>query len=62
MAVLKAWSVDPQVKIEEGKIGSIFDALEDMVADAGLAKCVDLAKLNKPPARNAAFVFSSPTR
>merc|ERR1712137_1338543 len=25
-----AWSVDPQVKIEGGKKGSLFDALEDM--------------------------------
>jgi len=60
LGVLKAWSVDPQVKVVEGKNGSIFDALEDMDADACLAKCVELAKLNKPPAKNAAFVFIKP--
>ena len=62
MAVLKAWSVDPQVKIEEGKIGSIFDALEDMVADACLAKCADSAKLNKPPTGMLPSSSSSPTQ
>merc|ERR1712100_955518 len=37
MDTIKAWSVDPQVTVEEGKKGSIFDALEDMDADACLA-------------------------
>ena len=36
--VIKAWSVDPQVK---GK--SIFDQLEDLNCDECLAKCVELA-------------------
>merc|ERR1719261_586798 len=31
-----------------------------MDADACLAKAVELAKLNKPPAKNAAFVFIKP--
>jgi len=43
---IKAWSVDPQVTIEEGKKGSIFDALEDMDVDACLAKVAELSKLN----------------
>jgi len=46
MKTIKSWSVDPQVNIEAGKKGSIFDALEDMNADACLAKVVELAKLN----------------
>merc|ERR1719305_1017089 len=58
---IKAWSVDPQVIIEEGgKQGSIFDALEDMDAAACLAKAIELAKLNKPAPKNSAFVFIKP--
>jgi len=52
--------VDPQIKVEGEKQGSVFDALEDMDADACLAKCVELAKLNKPAAKNSAFVFIKP--
>jgi len=43
---IKAWSVDPQVTVEAGKKGSIFDALEDMDVDPCLAKLVALSKLN----------------
>jgi len=57
---IKAWSVDPQVTLESGKQGSIFDSLEDMDADQCLAKLSTLWKLNKPPAKNAAFVFIKP--
>jgi len=40
-ATIKAWSVDPQVKIDPaGKKGSLFDALEDMDAQA----CMDKVK------------------
>jgi len=60
IGVLKAWSVDPQVKIEGEKMGSIFDALEDLNVKDCHAKLVTLAKLNKPPAKNAAFVFIKP--
>jgi len=35
---ISAWSVDPQVKLEGGKKGSIWDALEDMDASACLDK------------------------
>eukprot|EP00928_Gymnodinium_smaydae_P055318 TRINITY_DN3889_c0_g1_i5.p1 TRINITY_DN3889_c0_g1~~TRINITY_DN3889_c0_g1_i5.p1 ORF type:complete len:330 (-),score=123.52 TRINITY_DN3889_c0_g1_i5:137-1126(-) len=35
---VKAWSVDPQVKYENGKKGSIWDALEDLDAAACLQK------------------------
>merc|ERR1719189_2830106 len=48
---IKAWCVDPQVVTEkkESEVvkGSIFDALEDMDADACLKKCGELGKLNK---------------
>jgi len=37
-AVIKAWSVDPQVKVEAAKKGSLFDALEDLDASACLDK------------------------
>merc|ERR1711920_1112055 len=33
-AVIKAWSVDPQVNIDGGKKGSLFDSLEDLDASA----------------------------
>merc|ERR1712176_737510 len=46
-AMIKAWSVDPQVKIDEtGKKGSLFDALEDLDSPACLAKAKSLAALN----------------
>jgi len=42
---IKAWSVDPQVTIGEGKKGSIFDQLEDMDVDECLAKVLSLSAL-----------------
>eukprot|EP00746_Dinoflagellata_sp_MGD_P140364 gnl/MRDRNA2_/MRDRNA2_73621_c0_seq2.p1 gnl/MRDRNA2_/MRDRNA2_73621_c0~~gnl/MRDRNA2_/MRDRNA2_73621_c0_seq2.p1 ORF type:complete len:328 (+),score=90.47 gnl/MRDRNA2_/MRDRNA2_73621_c0_seq2:96-1079(+) len=46
-AMIKAWSVDPQVSIEKaGKMGSIFDQLEDMDASTCLDKVVELFELN----------------
>jgi len=56
-SLLKAWSVDPQVNVGEGKKGSIFDQLEDLDAEACRDKVVALAKLNP---MNAAFVFIKP--
>jgi nucleoside diphosphate kinase len=44
MDTIKAWSVDPQVNLGDKK-GSIFDSLEDMDADACLAKIAALSKL-----------------
>ncbi len=44
-ATIKAWTVDPQVKLPNGKKGSLFDALEDLDAPACLDKCVELSKL-----------------
>jgi len=45
---IKAWSVDPQVKIEaDGKKGSLFDSLEDMNAKPCLEKCQDLQAMSK---------------
>lgn len=37
--VINEWGVDPQVTLEDGSKGSIFDALEDMNASDCLAKC-----------------------
>lgn len=45
-AVVKAWSVDPQVKIGDGKKKSLFDSLEDMDASVCLAKAKELNSLN----------------
>ena len=43
-ATIKAWSVDPQVKIDPaGKKGSLFDALEDMDLEDCVAKAVAMA-------------------
>jgi len=44
--MIKAWSVDPQVKIAGGKQGSIFDQLEDLDASACLQKIAELSGLN----------------
>jgi len=44
--VIVEWSVDPRVELPEGGKGSVFDALEDMNAEACLAKLVELNKLN----------------
>lgn len=44
-AMIKEWSVDPQVKIGDGKKGSLFDALEDMDASACLEKAKALQAL-----------------
>jgi nucleoside diphosphate kinase len=61
MGAIKAWSVDPQVKIDEsGKQGSLYDALEDMDAEPCIAKAAELAKLNRPAPKNSAFVFIKP--
>lgn len=44
---IKAWSVDPQVKTDaSGKMGSCFDAMEDMNSLACLGKAVQLNLLN----------------
>jgi len=43
---IKAWSVDPQVKYDaDGKMGSLFDALEDMNVNDCLQKAVALNSL-----------------
>lgn len=43
--MIKAWSVDPQVNIGDGKKGSLFDALEDLDAKACLEKAKALKVL-----------------
>jgi len=44
---IKAWSVDPQVTLPGGDAkGSLFDSVEDMDADACLAKLVEVNKAN----------------
>merc|ERR1712086_830958 len=46
---IKAWSVDPQVTLPGGdKKGSLFDSVEDMDADACLAKLIEVNKANQP--------------
>jgi len=42
---IKAWSVDPRVKISATEEGSLFDNLEDINADACLEKAIALNKL-----------------
>ena len=42
-----AWTLDPQVALEDGRKGSLFDSLEDMDAPACAAKCISLSALNK---------------
>lgn len=44
-AMIKAWSVDPQVNLGDGKKGSIFDQLEDLDVEPCAAKAVELSKL-----------------
>mmetsp|Transcript_25955 Transcript_25955/g.46919 ORF Transcript_25955/g.46919 Transcript_25955/m.46919 type:complete len:319 (+) Transcript_25955:95-1051(+) len=43
---IKAWSVDPQVGMENGQNGSVFDALEDMDVEVCLSKLVALNAAN----------------
>jgi nucleoside diphosphate kinase len=44
---IKAWSCDPQVKLDKsGKKGSIWDALEDTDAVAGIKRAKEIADLN----------------
>jgi len=47
-AAFKAWSVDPQVKIDaESKMGSIFDQLEDQDSEECFRTIVKLGNLNE---------------
>lgn len=43
---IEKWSVDPRVKLEDGSMGSIFDALEDLDVGDCLAKMAALNKIN----------------
>mmetsp|Transcript_146527 Transcript_146527/g.380902 ORF Transcript_146527/g.380902 Transcript_146527/m.380902 type:complete len:334 (-) Transcript_146527:148-1149(-) len=43
---VETWSSDPQINIEENKLGSVFDALEDLDSQQCLEKAVALSKLN----------------
>eukprot|EP00931_Biecheleriopsis_adriatica_P015283 TRINITY_DN11771_c0_g1_i3.p1 TRINITY_DN11771_c0_g1~~TRINITY_DN11771_c0_g1_i3.p1 ORF type:complete len:381 (-),score=67.36 TRINITY_DN11771_c0_g1_i3:110-1213(-) len=45
-SLIKEWSVDPQVNTGGGKMGSIFDQLEDMDVKDCLSKVAALSKLN----------------
>jgi histidine triad (HIT) family protein len=50
MKVLKEWCKDPQIKIDaSGKMGSCYDALEDIDADPEIEKIAELWNLNRPP-------------
>lgn len=44
--MIKAWSLDPQLKYSDSETGSLFDALEDMDVTDCLNKLVELYKLN----------------
>lgn len=44
-AMIKDWSVDPQVNVEDGKKASIFDQVEDMDSPDCLGKLVGLSKI-----------------
>jgi hypothetical protein len=47
LQTLKDWSVDPRVAIdEEGNMGSVFDALEDLDVNDCLAKMLLLNDYN----------------
>jgi hypothetical protein len=47
LQTLKDWSVDPRVSIdEEGSMGSVFDALEDLDVTDCLAKMIHLNDYN----------------
>lgn len=48
--LLAKWSKDPVVKLEDGTMGSLFDALEELDAAACVAKLETLLKLNKQSA------------
>lgn len=43
---IKEWSVDPQVILQDGTKGSIFDALEDMDVDECLSRLKELKSAN----------------
>jgi len=45
---IREWAKDPQVDVGDGKMGSLYDALEDMDADDCLKKASDLWTLNRP--------------
>ena len=44
--MIKAWTIDPQVKRPDAANGSLFDSLEDMDADACIEKCKAIAAAN----------------
>jgi hypothetical protein len=43
---IESWCLDPQIRISEDATGSVFDALEEMDADACLEKMVEFNILN----------------
>lgn len=52
-----AWSIDPQIGINSGKKGSVFDQLEDLNSAECVRKIIELAGMNP---MNSAFVFVKP--
>jgi hypothetical protein len=54
---ISEWSVDPQVRIEGSKKGSIFDQLEDLDSSDCLSKLKAISEMNL---MNQAFVFIKP--
>eukprot|EP01062_Namystynia_karyoxenos_P046187 TRINITY_DN344_c0_g1_i7.p1 TRINITY_DN344_c0_g1~~TRINITY_DN344_c0_g1_i7.p1 ORF type:complete len:482 (+),score=222.60 TRINITY_DN344_c0_g1_i7:100-1545(+) len=48
-AVIKKWGVDPQIMVDAGgKMGSMFDSVEDLDATDCAKKCAELSRINKP--------------
>lgn len=43
---IKAWSVDPRVKLPDGSEGSIFDALEDLNVEDCIEKMMQIKSVN----------------
>lgn len=43
---IKAWSLDPRVKLPDGSEGSIFDALEDLNVEECKTKMIEINTLN----------------
>merc|ERR1711939_111294 len=59
-SLLKAWSVDPQVTIDDkGKKGSLFDAVECLDSEECTAKLVELGELNRPWPPAESFTFDA---
>lgn len=46
MDMIKAWSVDPRVKLPDDSHASIFDVLEDLNVQECKTKMIEISKMN----------------